>query len=1057
MPLSARRIRAPFLAFTAISGLGIGMLACLPLPSAKAQTYDSKLWSGLSYRMVGPIRGGRVTAVTGVAQQPLTFYMGSTGGGVWKTIDAGHTFVNVSDGFFSVGSIGAVAVAPSDPNIVYVGTGSSKIRSNVSIGKGMYKSTDAGKTWAFIGLPEAGQIATLRVDPKNPDVVWVAAQGNPFKANPERGVYKTVDGGKSWKQVLHVSDTAGAAAIEMQPGHPEVVFACIWHALRTPWTIISGSGEEGGIYKTKDGGEHWTKLAGGLPNGLFGRSNVVISKSSPNRVYAIIEANPGQGFYRSDDGGEKWTLVNHSTEISTRGFYYSTLGVDPNNADDVWLGDETWFKSADAGKTFKHMPIPHGDNHDVWINPSNSNYMIQGDDGGATVSIDGGITWTPQNNQPTAEIYQVYVDNQFPYRLYGAQQDNTTVIVPSFPLGNAQDYREGPGCETGPIIPDTKDPNIVYGGCKGQWSRMNINTHDEERYWIGAESLYGNAGSDLMYRFQRVAPMEVSPNEPHVNYYGSQFLHRSRDGGVTWEKISPDLTAHPPGTQGASGEPITRDATGEEIYSVIYSIRESPLLKGLIWTGSNDGPIYVTKDDGKSWANVTPKGLPPGCRVQNLEPSPHHAATAYASIYCFLNGGNMSPYIYRTDDFGKSWKLLTDGTNGIPADSPTRVVREDPDRAGLLYAGTEFGMYISFDNGDHWQSLQLNLPITPVTDIKVTHKDLQLSTQGRSFYILDDITPLHQIKTATSDAPILFKPRDAIRTVSPGGGGDAISHYPPSPSYPRFGAWLNYYLPTEATQDIKLEILDAKGNHIRTFSSAAPGAPPAGRRGAAAEEQPTSDEEGGGFGRRNVPVRLDKSAGMHRFTWDLRYPGPWVSVANPEGPNGPAAVPGRYLAKLTVGSYTAMQPFTIVEDPRITADGVTTANLQEQFDQNIKVRDLVSEVNKSVSRIRVARTKLTGDKLAKLNEVASHMITPAIRYSKPELQTHITYLFQMTNSTDQKVGRDAFERYTVLKKELAARNAELKLILGDQFAYLGTFAFPGDVSVKAGDDDDDNQ
>jgi hypothetical protein len=680
--------------------------------------------------------------------------------------------------------------------------------------------------------------------------------------------------------------------------------------------------------------------------------------------------------------------------------------------------------------------------------------MIQGDDGGATVSLDGGITWTPQNNQPTAEIYQVYVDNQYPYRVYGAQQDNTTVIVPSLQLSDGQDYRDGPGCETGPIIPDTTDPNIVYGGCKGQFTRQNINTRDEERYWIGAQSLYGNAGSDEIYRFQRVAPMEVSPNTPHVAYYGSQYLHRTRDGGVTWERISPDLTAHPAGTQGASGEPITRDATGEEIYSVLYSIRESPLEKGLIWTGSNDGLIYVTRDDGKSWTNVTPKGLLPGGRVQNLEPSPHKAGTAYAAIYRFLNGGDFAPYIYMTEDYGKSWKLLTDGANGIPKDDPTRVVREDPDRPGLLYAGTEFGMYISFDKGAHWQPFQLNLPATPITDIKVTHKDLQVATQGRSFYILDDITPLHQIKTSTAGQPFLFAPRDSVRTPGGGGGGgDAIAHYPPSPTYPRPGALINYYLPTDSAENITIEILDSNGKHIKTFTSEAQPA-----RAQPAEGAPTGDEESDDNpGRsRAVPVQLEKTAGMHRFSWDLRYPGPWTGVATPESANGPVAVPGKYTVKLTAGSYTSSQPLTLIEDPRIAADGVTAADLQEQFDHNIMVRDLVSEVNKSVSRVRQARTKLTGDpeKLAKLNAVASHLITPTIRYSKPELQTHITYLYSLTNATDQQIGRDSVERYKVLKQELDDLNAQLQAILGAQFADLGTPAFPGTVGISAADDDD---
>ncbi|MBV9611766.1 MAG: hypothetical protein JO091_04810, partial [Acidobacteriaceae bacterium] len=843
-------------------------VACLLLAQNAEKGFDRALWSGMRYRMIGPERGGRVTAVTGVPSQPLTFYMGSTGGGVWKTTDAGHAWTNVSDGFFSVASMGAIEVSLSDPNVVYAGTGSSKIRSNVSIGRGIYKSMDAGKTWTFIGLRDVGQIATIRVHPENPDIVYVAALGNPFVANKDRGVFRSNDGGKTWKHVLFLSDELGAADLELQPGNPNVVFACMWHGQRKPWTIISGS-HDGGIYKSADGGEHWSKLAGGLPNELFGRSNVAISAAMPNRIYALVEAKPGSGLYRSEDAGESWALVNGSASIITRPFYYTTLGVDPNHADVVWVGDEGWFKSTDGGKTFHSSPVPHGDNHDVWINPRNSDYMIQANDGGANVSLDGGRTWSTQANQPTAEIYQVAVDNQYPYLVYGAQQDNTTLIVPSRPLPNAQEFRIGPGCETGPIIPDTTDPNIVYGGCKGQFSRQDMRTSDEAQYWVGAESLYGNAGSDLMFRFQRVSPMEVSPHAAHTVYYGSQFVHRSADGGVSWERISPDLTAHPPGTQGASGEPITRDATGEEVYSTLYAIRESPLDGNLIWTGSNDGLVYVTRDGGKTWKNVTPK-LQPGGRVQNIEPSPHRAGTAYVAMYRYLLG-DFAPYLFRTDDFGNTWTCLTDGANGIAKDEPTRVVREDLDRAGLLYAGTEFGIYVSFDNGSHWQSFQLNLPVTPVTDIKVWHKDLVLSTQGRSFWILDNLTPLHQLngKVAGGSA-FLFAPREAIRGVWRG----AIPGLPrntPSPEYPAPGATIDYYLAEAPAGEITLEILDSERKLVRKFSSAATTAPSAsGER-----ETPAGEDEEGGFRFRGGPTRLEKTAGMHRFTWDLRYPGPW--------------------------------------------------------------------------------------------------------------------------------------------------------------------------------------
>jgi hypothetical protein len=557
-----------------------------------------------------------------------------------------------------------------------------------------------------------------------------------------------------------------------------------------------------------------------------------------------------------------------------------------------------------------------------------------------------------------------------------------------------------------------------------------MNTNDEKQYWVGAESLYGNGGGTEIFRFQRVAPMEVSPNEPHTAYYGSQYLHRTRDFGVTWEKISPDLTANPPEGQGPSGEPITRDSTGEEVYSTLYAINESPIQKGLIWTGSNDGLVYVTRDDGKTWTNVTPAGLAPGGRVQNIDASPHHPGTAYVAIYRYLLG-DFAPYIYRTDDFGKSWKRLTDGTNGIAKDEPTRVVREDPDRAGLLYAGTEFGIYISFDNGGHWQPFQMNLPVTPVTDIKIAHGDLVLSTQGRSFWILDDLTPLYQLSDKAANAgAFLYQPRQAIRI--PGRGGiPGLGRGGPAPQYPQMGAMIDYYLGKAPEGDIELEILDSTGKTVRKFSSEEVAAA-RGRRGNREQEAEAPEDEEGGFRFRGAPVRLDKTPGMHRFTWDLRYPGPWQSAARPEGPNGPMAVPGKYSVKLTVGTWTSIRPLVVIEDPRVTKSGVTTADLQGQFTHNEQVRELVSEVNKDVARVRAAEAKIRSGsaqaeaaQLASLRDIAARLITPPIRYSQPELQTHITYLYSMTNMADQKIGRDAVQRYQVLKKQLTEIEGEL--------------------------------
>lgn len=1010
---------------------GVVLLTALVMetaPQATAQ-YDKTEWAGLHYRMIGPFRGGRVTTITGVPSQPMTFYMGTVGGGVWKTTDAGHSWINTTDGQISVGSMGAVEVAQTNPNIIFAGTGSSKIRSNVSIGRGIYKSTDAGKTWIFLGLRDVGQIATIRVNPSNSDEVFVAASGNPFVPNKERGLYRSRDGGKTWKQVLFLTGELGAADVELQPGHPNVVFASMWHGQRKPWTIVSGS-NDGGIYRSTDGGDTWKKLEGGLPNKLFGRSNVAISAIAPDRIYALIEAKPGSGLYRSDNAGDTWTLVSDATKLTTRPFYYDTLGVDPSNADVVYVGNERWMKSVDGGKNFKTMPVPHGDNHDVWINPTNSLYMIESNDGGANVSLDGGATWSTQANQPTAEIYQVAVDDQFPYRVYGAQQDNTTVIVPSLPLGDGQEFRIGPGCETGPIIPKLGDPAVVWGGCKGQFSRLNLNTNNnEERFWIGAESLYGNEPPALTYRFQRVSPMEISPFDPNTVYYGSQYLHRTRDGGVTWETLSPDLTAHPAGTQYASGEPITRDATGEEVYSTLYSIRESPLRKGVIWTGSNDGLIYITQDDGKTWTNVTPPDIASGGRVQNIEPGRFKPGTAYVAMYRYLLG-DFAPYLYRTDDYGKTWARLTDGKNGIAADEPTRVIREDPDRPGLLYAGTEFGMYLSFDRGTTWSSLQLNLPVVPITDIKVAHGDLVLSTQGRSFWILDNLSVLHQLPPANEaqsarSINALYKPRTAIRIPASGDAGRG----PEGPQYPLSGAEIDYYLAKDTGDSVKLDILDQTGQVVRTFTSTA--LKPVHRAG----DDDGGDEEEGRF-RPVWPMTLENKAGMHRFTWDLRSTGAWMSESRPQAENGPVVAPGTYQVRLVAGSWSATQPLQVAEDPRVTADGVSTDDLIAQFQHNMRVLVLLNEVNHTVARVKAAETTLKAGnkpdpvKSAKLKAISDKLITPKIRYSQPALQTHVAYLYNMTTHTDQKIGKDAEARYAILRKQFDEITSQLNQLLG---------------------------
>ncbi len=942
----------------------------------------------------------------------MTYYFGSTGGGVWKTTDAGQTWHDLAPQGFASASIGSIDVADSDPNIIYVGTGSAGIRSNVSIGKGIYKSTDAGRTWKFSGLKDAGQIGRLIVHPTNPDVAYAAVLGNPFANSRTRGIYRTKNGGTTWENILFLSDSTGASDVELQPGNPNVLYASGWRGARRPWTIISGGGEDG-IYKSTDGGDHWTKLGGGLPTGIVGKSDLAVTAAAPQRIYALIEAKVGGGLYRSDDAGASWTLVNTTPGLTTRPFYYDHVFADPTNADIVYAGTEGFYKSTDGGRTVRTISTPHGDNHDMWINPTNGKIFIQSNDGGANITMNGGATWSSLENQPTAEIYQVAVDNQFPYRLYGAQQDEGgTLIVPSLPVQSGtlddpiQSWRQGPGCETGPSMPHRTNPDTVYGSCKGQFSRMSLRTGQEKQYWVGAQSLYGNANADLKYRFQRVSPMEVSPHAPMTIYYGSQYLHRSRDEGVTWERISPDLTANDPRYRNAySGEPITVDATGEEMYATLYAIRESPLAKGVIWTGANDGPIHVTRDGGKTWTNVTPKDLPPGGRVQNIEPSPHRAGAAYVAVLRYLLN-DFQPYIYKTEDYGKTWTRLTTGDNGIPNDAPTRVVREDPVRPGLLYAGTEFGMYISFDDGAHWRSFQLNMPITPITDFRVHRQDLVIATQGRAFWILDDLAPLQQMTDASANAGSkLIKPREAVRyRYRSGFGGEEATREAAddTPQYIPAGAVLNYWLASAGST--RLEVLDAKGMVIRAFSS-----------------DSVRDTSYVAAGTARIPAR----AGLNRFVWDMTYPGAWTANAAGRGGRGggPMAPPGNYSVRLSANGVTTTQPLTLRADPRVVRDGVTPAVINAQFAHNIRVRDLVSDANHFAEQLRAARAR------ADVRALEAEFFTPPTRYSKPGLQTHITYLGSMTNGADQAVGKDAIDRYTELRKALDALVARLKRVI----------------------------
>ncbi len=979
---------------------------------------QSPIFQDLKFRSVGPDRGGRSTAVAGIPSQPGTFYMGATGGGVWKSTDYGVSWTNVSDGFFASPSIGAIRVADSNPNIVYVGTGSDGIRSNVIVGKGVYKSTDGGKKWAALGLEKTAHIGAVEIHPTNPDIAFVAAIGNAFAPDPERGVFRTKNGGKSWEKVLFISDTIGVADLEFAPDNPNIVYAAAWHVNRTPWTIISG-GKEGGIYKSTDGGDTWKKLGKGLPTGLIGKIDLAVAPSNPNRLWAIVEAPQGEGgVFRSDDKGESFELVSTKKELLDRPFYYCNIDVNPLNADVIYVSSTSLWKSTDGGKSWRSMRVPHGDTHDMWINPNDSLLLIESNDGGANVTTNGGKTWSTQFNQPTAELYQVEVDDQFPYWLYAGQQDNyTTIAVPSFPPhtmqagANAYIMDTG-GCETGPAVPKPGNPNIVYTNCKGNFGVYNKLTGQEMNYYVGAANLYGHHPKDLTFRFQRVAPVHVSPHNPDVVYHGSQYLHKTTDDGKTWEIISPDLTAHTDETQVISGSPITRDVTGEEYYSTIYEINESKIQEGLIWVGANDGPINVTQNGGKSWENVTPKGLPPGGRVDCIDPSPHKAGKAYAAILRYqLN--DWQPYLYKTEDYGKSWTRIT---NGIPDDYPVRTVREDPDREGLLYAGTEYGLFISFDDGKNWQPFQQNLPITPVTDIKVYRNDLVLSTMGRGFWIMDNLTPLHELNL-NQNKTALIVPEEAYRLRYRGNSPNEV------PYFPQPGVMIDYYLASNVSNDIKLEILDGAGKVIRSFEN----------------NKSESDSDGGRsmetnfFGSGSGGMNLDKKAGLHRVSWDMRHEGAWD--AKRPGSGGPMAAPGMYQARLTVDGQLFTEKFFLRMDPRLKEANVKLEDLRAQEELTLQIRDLQSDAKKVTAAIEMRKTKLEEtiktDKKSKnvekakqelltINKLYSELEMDEGRYQMPKLLNQIQYLSSMLNQADQRPGKDAFEQYEKLMQQFTA-------------------------------------
>jgi photosystem II stability/assembly factor-like uncharacterized protein len=966
----------------------------------------------LEFRHVGPTRGGRVTAVTGVASQPNVFYMGATGGGVWKTEDYGTSWYNVSDGYFSTPSIGDINVAQNDPNIVYVGTGSDGLRSNVIAGKGVYKSVDAGKSWKHIGLEKVGQIGAVEIHPENHNVVFVAAIGNAFAPNKERGVYRTKDGGKTWENVLYISDTTGAADLEFMPSNPDIIYATVWRGERKPWTIISG-GKENGIYKSVDGGDTWTRLTNGLPTDIVGKIDLAVSPVNSSLLYALVEAPDGKnGLYRSLDQGESFQHMSNNPSLTLRPFYYTNIEADPKNPDVVYNMATPYMKSVDAGKNWSYLRPPHGDNHDMWINPNNPDLFIQSNDGGANVTHNGGKTWSTQMNQPTAELYQVEVDDQYPYWLYAGQQDNyTTVSVPSRPphshqLGALGLIMNTGGCETGPAVPKPGDANIVYANCKGRFSVFNKKTGQEQSYDVGAAYMYGHNPKELKFRFQRVSPIHVSPHDPNVVYHTSQFVHKTTDEGKTWEIISPDLTAFEADKQVISGSPITRDITGEEFYSTIYAIRESTLEQGQIWVGANDGPVHLTRDGGEKWTNVTPKGMPGGGRVDCVEPSPHQEGKAYFTTLRYqLN--DWKPYIYKTTNYGKSWKLITDG---IPEDYPVRVVREDPDREGLLYAGTEYGMFISFDDGESWKPFQQNLPVTPITDIKVHRKDLVLSTMGRGFWIMDNLTTLHQeVESMEASTAKLFQPKDQIRyRYRTNSGSEFID-------YPLPAATIEYFLPKGVAGPVKMEFLNASGEVVRTLLSGGDN-----KESKVVRDMATNQVE------YTLNSRLSSKPGLHRFEWDMRHSGAWDASPYRRYSRGPMVSPGTYTVRLTVDEEVMEQSFELMMDPKVAESGVSLADLKQQEKVGLEIVELLTEVKKMREDIRQEQSKLEQRKdlstaeqkrLEKLQYATQQLVQAEGSYMKPMLIDQVNYLYGIVRQADQMPGKDVVERLEELRQE----------------------------------------
>ena len=939
-------------------------LFCLEIQS---QTFDESNYNALEYRLVGPFRGGRSAAVTGVPNKPNLFYFGAAGGGIWKTVNGGRQWENISDGYFG-GSIGSIAVSKSDPNVIYIGGGEKTVRGNVSSGYGIWKSVDAGKTWVASGLPKSRHIPRIAIHPLDHNIVYAGVMGNIYKPTQERGIYKSTDGGKTWRKTLFSNEYSGVVDLIMDPTNPRILYASTWRVQRTPYSLSSG-GEGSALWKSTDSGETWTEISTkkGFPEGVLGIIGVTVSPVDNQRVWAMVENKDKGGLYRSEDGGETWNLVNSDRKLRQRAWYYTRVYADTKDINTVYVLNVSYHKSTDGGKTFGNYRAPHGDHHDLWIAPENPNRMIIGDDGGAQVTYDGGETWSTYHNQPTSQFYRVTTDNAFPYRIYVAQQDNSTIRIPHRTNGYSiteDDWESTAGGESAHIAVDPEDNDIVYGGSYGGYlTRVNHNKKTTRAINVWPDNPMGYGAEGMKYRFQWNFPIIFSKHNPNRLYTFSQHVHVTDNEGQSWKIISPDLTTNDPEKQKSSGGPITQDNTAVEYYCTIFAAQESPLQEGHLWVGSDDGLVHLTRNGGQTWENITPKAMPEWMMINSIEPSIFDAGTCYIAGTKYKTG-DFAPYLYKTTDYGKTWTKII---KGIGEEHFTRVVREDPKHKGLLYAGTETGMYISFNGGNNWQPFQLNLPVVPITDITIKDNNLIVATQGRSLWIIDDLTVIHQLYDADLNKSHLFKPKDSYRMR----GGSRKGSKTSGTNHPN--GVMTYFNLKDLKDDDKISLtyFDRQGDTIKTYSN--------------------TDKKN----------KLTVKKGANQFVWNMTYDGAeklkgmilwWASL------DGPRAIPGEYRVTLNVNGNEQSQPFTILADPRAES---TLADMQRQFNFIKDVNVTLDKAHKSIKKIRSINKQLGAfEKQYKDDDSVKDLVEKA-ESLKDSLSSIEKELYQTKNRSNQ--------------------------------------------------------